>query len=429
MAVAAKAARRAQRAAATRSLAHAESLSHDAETENLLAVISEMKQRTQQLRDLDERILADLGENTEGVESEALEAQLDAEASKGIEYSDKLGEMITRLQFRVDTRATGTPPRGVSEEPQRSEGLASTQTTHISSALRTHELRPEVFSGEDLLAYPGWKSEFMHIFDSHPGLDDNGKFAVLRRALTGDAKKVISGLHCGPENYRQALALLDEQFGDSSLLLGLFVTKLFDLPVSTSPSTRGHADLISSFDSYQREVRTLAEKVSTETDLVSYFLAPALLGKLPEGLRLKWFATAEGPEGKYNIANLLAFLKSDLRDRKTSALLKPSNGSHSDKERKSTNSSPAQRHRRPAAGTALLAEPRQTASKPQTPCEVCGGARCQDIRSCSTFTSWPPIRREQMIRDSGRCFSCLKRSHFTRSCSCLLYTSPSPRDS
>jgi len=84
------------------------------------------------------------------------------------------------------------------------------------------------FSG-DLLEWPQFISLFNCLVRDQP-LPDAQRMTYLQRALTGNAKKAVRGMLNHGHLYQEALAVLEEQFGNEELVAWAFVKTILAHP-------------------------------------------------------------------------------------------------------------------------------------------------------------------------------------------------------
>ena len=74
------------------------------------------------------------------------------------------------------------------------------------------------FSG-DILSWKGFWDQFSTAIDSNEHLSNIAKFNYLKSYLSGRAQKLIEGLTLSEDNYREAIPLLKDRFGNTQSLI------------------------------------------------------------------------------------------------------------------------------------------------------------------------------------------------------------------
>ena len=126
---------------------------------------------------------------------------------------------------------------------------------HINARLPPVDIDP--FEGDPLL-YPSFMNAFEAMIDNNTNLAEVQKFCYLRGLVKGKAKTTIDGFVYTDGNYREALNLLKERFGDTKLLQASFIGSLMDLKgVSDAKDTKGLRYLHDKIETYIRNLKSL----------------------------------------------------------------------------------------------------------------------------------------------------------------------------
>ena len=101
------------------------------------------------------------------------------------------------------------------------DSLTSSRNRGSNENVRLPKVCIEPFDG-DPLSYPTFINPFEEIIDKNNSLANVEKFYYLRGfgLLKGKAKSTIDGFTLTDSNYKEALNLLKERFGDNKLLTG-----------------------------------------------------------------------------------------------------------------------------------------------------------------------------------------------------------------
>ena len=177
------------------------------------------------------------------------------------------------------------------------------------------------------------------------------KYTYLVSSLRDEAKNAILGIPCTGQNYKVALDILKNRFGDPSLLIGLYADKIVNLSCVDGDDVQAFRSLIDQFESCLREITQLITEISpqfhvppssplhptlpsssssnpfhpdpsstqvppssvpVQLPIQDLLLAPLLLRKLPPSCRLEWARRVRAPKEKFNLTALLDFAKCEV---------------------------------------------------------------------------------------------------------------------
>ena len=383
----------------------------------LRVVLAQITKKFEHLEKLDEAVL-----NT--FDPETQQEEFEEEFERISSYSDKVVRAQALVQdFEMEKvgaqQAPAALPRtgGSSSTSSGNGNLVEPTTTQYASAFRVPEFKLPQFDGKNLLAFPSWFDQYKSLIDSHPGLMPCQKLGILRESLTGNARTLIGSLSTTNENYAVAMRLLEENFNDPSQLLCLFVTKLHGFQPVLDSKSQHLQTLVFQFESVYCEIVNLIKRIrndapatQAELDLVSYFLTPHLLSRLPDELVLKWHSQATSAEKRYSFEQLVSFLKEEIKARTSCTLItegRNSGGWNGDAVRRHSFASAPR-----TATHSLLTDVSMTNEKPSK-CVGCDGDfhplwRCQSFKERSV-----PARRD-LIAKKGLCFACFRRHHVAK---------------
>lgn len=162
-------------------------------------------------------------------------------------------------------------------------------------------------------------------------------------------------------------------------------------PVTSSHNIKGLRHLYDLVESHTRSLKSLGVTAESYGSLLS----PVLLNKLPSEVRL--IVSREVPENEWGLDKLMEMVGKELEAR----------------ERIATNSSQTQQRRssdrNPPTAAALV-----SGASPSNNASCCYCQQAHSSSSCGVVTSIDS--RKQILKRSGRCFSCLRRGHISREC-------------
>ena len=139
------------------------------------------------------------------------------------------------------------------------------------------------FSGE-IEEYREFMDMFKVAIDKNKRLADVEKFMYLKSYLKGDAEELLNGLPRTDANYAYALQLLEENYGNTDVLVNNHVSKLINLE---SQNEKDGASLRVLYNRVNTHVREL-ESLGITAEMYSVFLVPIVLSKLSEEVRKMW---------------------------------------------------------------------------------------------------------------------------------------------
>lgn len=383
-----------------------------------------VREKRQRLEPLDAEIIQLLSEKDYDSE-EALNQALTDEHAAAEEYRDKASKAIGEAQHQLDLLKTPQSRPASPPPPSPGGALSHPAANNPASAFKVPDYKLATFTGKDLLEFPSWFDSFKSLIDAHPCLSKVQKFGILKESVGGTAKQLISALLTTEENYSQALQLLEETFGDPNLLLGLFVSKLHSYSPVKDPRSPALQELVFGFERSFLEIKNLIGKLSARKlasqaprassapdnvppidacfEVVSFFLTPHLLSKLPEDVQMRWFDKFPEPQQRYDFDKLLGYLKNELKGRQACMLL-------SDRDARKANPSKPKPRQESCPTDNFVA-----ASQDSRKCMVCNGPQ-HALWQCAPYMAMPIAERDALVKRLNLCYNCLATSHWTRNC-------------
>ena len=134
----------------------------------------------------------------------------------------------------------------------------------------------------DAIKWKSFADSFHAAIDSCTQLSDVEKFNYLRSFLVGDALHAIDGLSLTNENYKEAMSVLKNRFGNTQLIISSHMNALVKIPKVL------HEDLVTLrkfYDDVESHVRSL-KNLGVESESYGSLLSTVVMDKLPEEIKL-----------------------------------------------------------------------------------------------------------------------------------------------
>ena len=336
-----------------------------------------LTEKLEVLKQLDNEIL-DLLESEEDITHE-------------IEQSDTFNQRVYETLVRIDQKRREASPRVTpsTATPLDLEGRVTSRPTH--SKARLPKLTIHSFDGTLTDWIPFWDS-YKAAIHTNPDLSNVDKFTYLQSLVERSAKDAISGLSLTEANYDEAIAILERRFGNKQQIIGKHMEIL--LNAESVSSANQVAALRKLYDKIESNVRGLASLGVTLDSYVS-LLSSVLIQKLPSELRL---IIGRRVTDEWTLPSIMEVLGEELEARERTAT--PRN------DRVSL--APVKGASKPTTAALLSSNRADT----RVTCCYCQGEHTAD--SCQRVGS--AKERKQLLRNSGRCFVCLRRGHVGRNC-------------
>ena len=208
-------------------------------------------------------------------------------------------------------------------------------------------------------------------------------------------KKEAIHLKLSESNYKRAVDLLKERFGQKQVLINVHMDALLKIPVATNDVKK----LRSLYDACEGYIHGL-ESLDVYPESYGDLLIPIVMKKLPEKVRRIMLRSHD--ETTWTLADLRKQLRHEVETREKSSL------GQSDKEVSAPN--PPFNSKFPTAGALFSGALGGENSK--NDCTFCDGPHPSD--SCKIV---PAVdQRLEFLRNQKRCFRCFKKGHMSKSC-------------
>ncbi len=157
--------------------------------------------------------------------------------------------------------------------------------------------------GGDLKEWTTFADTFEASVGSDSRIDDIQKFQYLRGQLDGEALLTIAGLPLTSGNYREAMELLVDRYGQPHKIIETYMKALWEAECPSETNLKMFHDQT---ESYIRGLRALGKDESSYGDL----LTPIVFGKLPQ--KIKSSIRREHGDGPQTLPELMASIKREI---------------------------------------------------------------------------------------------------------------------
>ncbi|XP_006816676.1 uncharacterized protein LOC100368473 [Saccoglossus kowalevskii] len=238
---------------------------------NEIADLNELiNERRAKLQAVDEDLR--LAMHHEGEEESTIEKEME----ESYDYTDELSMKSRRRQRRIDA----IDPRR--QAPNTGSSAGSTPRSNPSASTHRTVNLPKI----ELPTFSGNVLEWITFYDTYRStihddktLGDIQRFAYLKGVLRGEALLLISSLPLTEVNYAQALALLNERYGQKHMIISAHMEALWQLQSPTDDVT-SLLRFNDTLESHIRGLQALGKDESTYGEL----LVPMILRKLPNNI-------------------------------------------------------------------------------------------------------------------------------------------------
>ncbi|XP_065211046.1 uncharacterized protein LOC135839099 [Planococcus citri] len=336
------------------------------------------------------------------------------------DYNDFRKDLILYKGKFKTVKDTLTPV----ESPRR--GRASMMNSTFFKAqltnpvIRLQDIPVPDFDGT-IESYPDWFAEFENIVDKNEDLNDFQKMYLLRRCLTGKAKKYLIDFGTKGEYYLTAMEFIHKKFNNRRRIIAEHFHQLYHLPVMKSSNMRD------TLDDVQRIIRGL-NVCGIQTQAFSPFITYIVSLKIPEKLRIEWessqhdFSCYPPFETMYSflIDKCFAYETGPNRDKEKDSSNESKVATGSSVKGKQSGSKPSSvPEKKSFAGTKGQGPPPKTSSSPPSSfppivCVGCGEQHYLDM--CKSFLNKSINDRFDFVKSNRLCLRCLKTGHNVAMC-------------
>ena len=269
----------------------------------------------------------------------------------------------------------------------------SVSPSTVSNACRLPKIDLIAFEG-DPLKWQGFWDQFQVSFHENERISDIDRFNFLKKYLKGEALGVVSGLNLSAENYKEAIALLKDRYGNEQVLISAHMQSLLSIKkIKNKDNIKSLCNLYNHVESCIRNLRSL----KLESKEYGSPLIPILSERRPDDLSI--IISRKFGSSIWTLDKVLEYFHEELRAQENCFY----------NQSLSWNQGLDGKTKPPAFTTSIL----YTGSG-KVCCVYCNkeGHSPSKCRSITNVTS----RKDILLKDR-RCFLCLQDGHSARECS------------
>ena len=331
-----------------------------------------------------EKVLAEINDSIcEVVEEE----KIDETIEDAVAFEERIGADLSRIEnFVMQEKMVGDGDKVGYRRSMHSPTYESARGSPKVS-VKLPKLIIKKFTG-DATAWQQFNETFSATVDCNDSLSDVEKFSYLKGLLGGEAEKCVEGISLTGDNYKEALGLLKERFGNSQLIVASHMSKL--LKLEKVKVGRNVKELRNLFDQLESHVRSLST-IGVESQHYGPLLIPIVLERLPDDIKLE--ISRQLGKVNWKMDEFMAKLKEEITARESCLFMKSQvGGEMGDAE---------SRH---LTTGALLTNTKVLV------CAFCHKNHFHD--KCSVVTDIK--ERKEIVRRNRLCYRCLLKAHSIR---------------
>ena len=308
-----------------------------------------------------------------------------------IEQADGFKEGIYSAMVKIDSQCSTA--QAIPNPATSTLDTPHTPAASRGSRVRLPKLTLRTFNGDVTTWMTFWDSYESAVHNSDD-LSDIDKFNYLRSLLERTAYEAISGLTLTSANYHEAIAILKKRFGNKQQIISKHMDVLLNVePVTSQYNLSGLRHMYDLMESHIRSLKSLG--VASES--YGSLLSPVLLNKLPSELRL--IVSREVSDEEWSLDAILKVIEEEIRARERTTV-NPTRQQQQQQHRRGSDRGP---HTAAALVSGAVSGP-----------SCCYCQQSHSSSNCRVVTRVEA--RKQILKSSGRCYTCLRKGHIGRDC-------------
>uniref|UniRef100_A0A1Y1MQW7 CCHC-type domain-containing protein n=1 Tax=Photinus pyralis TaxID=7054 RepID=A0A1Y1MQW7_PHOPY len=265
------------------------------------------------------------------------------------------------------------------------------------------------FNGEVKESLGFW-SQFKKI-DEDITIHDSDKFQFLVQLMVDGSRahELVCSYPQTAENYPKAVKALKERFGREEFLVEVYVREMLKLIIHNVSQTEKQGDLSKLYDQLESHLRAL-ESLKVTSDKYDAMLYPMVESCLPANILQAWQRSAEWKDADKTtnkLNKLMQFLRMEVEGEQRISLAQEGFGLTSNSSNKVKNVIQKKVEKIP---TAMELHSGNVKSS----CGFC--EKSHDTQDCFIAQGWSLEDRKQKLKETKRCFTCLRFGHRSKSC-------------
>ena len=269
-----------------------------------------------------------------------------------------------------------------------SVSLPSASVSSGASVSRLPKIELPTFKG-DPLKWQGFWDQFKISIHENERINDIDRFNFLKKYLAGEALDSIKGLTLNSDNYKEAVEILCERYGNEQVLISSHMQSLLTIQkIKSKDNIKSLRTLYNHVESCVRNLKALKLEVQGYGSL----LIPILKEKLPDELKIVISRKFGG--SIWTLDLLLTYLNEELR------------------AQENCTTSGGRKSERSDESESLFSAFGLLSNTDKVVCVFCkkshSSAKCRKVTNTRS-------RRDILIKEK-RCFVCLARGHRSQGC-------------
>jgi hypothetical protein len=222
--------------------------------------------------------------------------------------------------------------------------------------------------------------------------------------LEGSALLVIKGLALTEENYKVAIDILKQHYGNTQVVISAHMDEMLKLPDCSTGKVR---DLRRVYDKINVNVRGL-EALGVKSEQYGSLLILVIMSKLPPELRIH--VARKTASELWKIDDILEIIRKEVEAREISESVRTSNSSFNDIRKQNEVWKPNRQRNYSSSAASLFVKDGKNERKIK--CVYCGqyhySASCEHVKDVDD--------RKGILRDQKCCYLCLQGGHCAQEC-------------